>query len=82
MILQFLLVAAENQNIINGCKYAKKNGIFIVTFSVSKTIIKMGILIFGKFKKYNHVENVIKFGSIDYRFDKDNNIKKKINIFY
>ena len=78
----FISSSGNSKNIINGCNYAKKNGIFTVTFSGFKKnnqLYKTGNLNFWvDSNKYNHVENVHQIwllSIIDYL--KDCNIKKR-----
>ena len=74
--------SGKSKNIIRGCKYTKKFGIFTVTLSGFKKNNKLsqcGDLNFWvNSNKYNHVENVHQIwllSIIDYI--KDNNIKNK-----
>lgn len=80
----FISSSGKSKNIINGCNYAKKNGIFTVTlsgFKKNNQLYKSGNLNFWvDSNKYNHVENVHQIwllSIIDYL--KDFNIKKDIN---
>ena len=58
----FISSSGKSKNIIRGCKYAKKLGIYTITFSGFKKnniLHKSGHLNFWvNSKKYNHVENV------------------------
>ena len=78
----FISSSGKSKNIINGCNYAKKNGIFTVTFSGFKKnnqLYKTGNLNFWvDSNKYNHVENIHQIwllSIMDYL--KDFNIKKR-----
>ena len=81
-IAVFISSSGKSKNIINGCKHAKKNGIFTVTFSGFKKkneLSKCGNINFWvNSKRYNHVENAHQIWLLSIiDFIKDNNIKKK-----
>jgi D-sedoheptulose 7-phosphate isomerase len=58
----FISSSGESKNIIRGCEYAKKNGIYTVTFTGFKKRNKLSLMGNLNFwinsKKYNHIENV------------------------
>ena len=78
----FISSSGKSKNIIRGCKYAKKLGIYTITlsgFKKNNILSKSGHLNFWiNSKKYNHVENVHQIwllSIIDYI--KDCNIKNR-----
>jgi len=72
----FISSSGESKNIIRGCEYAKKNGIYTVTFTGFKKKNKLSIIgnlnFWVNSKKYNHIENVhqiLLLSILDYIFE-------------
>ena len=79
----FISSSGESKNIIRGCEYAKKNGIYTVTFTGFKKRNKLSLIGNLNFwinsKKYNHIENVhqiLLLSVLDYIIDQ--NVKKNL----